>query len=430
MELFEIVAALITLSAVFSYINHRWVRLPTTIGLMVIALCFSLGLVALGLYVPGIEQRAEAVVASVDFSDTLMHGMLGFLLFAGALHVNLGDLQQQKMLIGTLASIGVIVSTVIVGGLSYLLFLVVGLEVRFIYCLLFGALISPTDPIAVLSILKQLGAPKDLETQIAGESLFNDGVGVVIFLGLLEIATGEHGFDMVHLTTLFFQEAVGGAILGLVLGYIAFKMLATVDNYSIEILISLALSAGGYALALSWHLSGPIAMVVAGLLIGNHGRAFAMSEKTTEHLDLFWELIDEILNAVLFVLIGLELLILQWTGQYLTAGLLMIPCVLFARWVAVKVPITFLLPGTSLHPETAKMLTWGGLRGGISVALALSIPGRLHDGGIVAEREPLLTVTYIVVIFSVVVQGLTIGPFIRRKLGPSEDLKTETPTHS
>ncbi|MEZ6133165.1 MAG: sodium:proton antiporter [Planctomycetaceae bacterium] len=419
MDLFELIALLLTLSALFSYINHRWIRLPSTIGLMVIALLFSLLLIGMGIFVQSIEQKAEKIVGSIDFNRTVMHGMLGFLLFAGALHVNLTDLRQQKWSIAALASFGVALSTLLVALLSSIVFALLGIEVRFIYCLLFGALISPTDPIAVLAILKQAGAPKDLETKIAGESLFNDGVGVVIFLGLLEIATGEYGFDPGHLAALFLQEAAGGAVLGLAMGYLAFVMLRSVDNYSVEILISLALTAGGYALALALHMSGPIAMVVAGLLVGNHGRALAMSDRTREHLDRFWELIDEILNAVLFVLIGLEVLVLTFTERFLLAGLLMIPCVLLARLVAVGVPTSILRRWQTLHKHSTVMLTWGGLRGGISVALALSIPAVLNDGSPVPERDLLLPVSYMIVIFSVVVQGLTIGPLFERLLRKS-----------
>lgn len=416
MDFFELIALLLTLSAVFSYLNYRFVKLPATIGVMVIALLFSLALIGLGYFVPSIELKAERIVESVDFDKTLMHGMLGFLLFAGALHINISDLREEKWVIASLASVGVLISTLLVAGLAWCVFKLLGIEVSPIYCLLFGALISPTDPIAVLAILKQAHAPKHLETKIAGESLFNDGVGVVIFLGILEIATGEHGFDLMHLTTLFLQEAVGGAIVGFIFGYIAFLMLRTVDNYSVEILISLALAAGGYALAMSWHLSGPIAMVVAGLLIGNHGRTFAMSPKTCEHLDTFWELIDEILNAVLFVLIGLEVIVLTITGSLLAAGLLMIPCVLLARLIAVGVPIQLLRRLQEIHPRSTTILTWGGLRGGISVALALSIPATLHDGTPVHERETLLTVSYVIVVFSVTVQGMSIGRVVQSLL--------------
>lgn len=416
MDWFEIAAALLTLAALFSYVNDRWVKLPTTIGLMVISLVFSLGLIALGFLVPGIEQRAEAIVAGVDFNKSLMHGMLGFLLFAGALHVNLGDLVRHRWMIATLASVGVLISTFLVAGLAWGVLQLVGIQMRFIYCLLFGALISPTDPIAVLSILKQVGAPKDLEIKIAGESLFNDGVGVVVFLGFWEIATGEYGFDPGHLAFLFLQEAVGGAVFGLVIGLFAYQMLKRVDNYSVEILISLALAAGGYALANALHLSGPIAMVVAGLLMGNHGRSWAMSDRTREHLDTFWELVDEVLNAVLFVLIGLEVIILTFTGQFLIAGLLMIPVVVLARAVSVGLPVLAIGSRQTLHPRTARILTWGGLRGGISVALALSIPAIAHDGGPVPERNVILAITYVVVVFSIVVQGLTIGRVLRGSL--------------
>jgi monovalent cation:H+ antiporter, CPA1 family len=420
MELFDIIAVLLTLAALFSYINHRWFRLPTTIGLMVISLLFSLALIGLGFFVPAIEQRADAIITGIDFNETLMHGMLGFLLFAGALHINLKDLASQRWMIATLASVGVLVSTFLIAGMAWGALLLVGIEMRFIYCLLFGALISPTDPIAVLSILKQAGAPKSLETKIAGESLFNDGVGVVIFLGLWEIATGEYGFDPGHLTALFFQEAVGGAVFGLVIGLLAFQMLRRVDNYSVEILISLALAAGGYALANALHLSGPIAMVVAGLLIGNHGRTWAMSERTREHLDTFWELVDEVLNAVLFVLIGLEVIVLTFTGQFLVAGLLMIPVVLLARAVSVGLPVLAIRRWQVLHPRAALILTWGGLRGGISVALALSIPAMARDGSAVPEREVILAITYVVVVFSIVVQGLTIGPLLRNSLAKDD----------
>ncbi len=291
-----------------------------------------------------------------------------------------------------------------------------GIEMRLVYCLLFGALISPTDPIAVLGLIKQIGVPKTLEVQIAGESLFNDGIGVVVFLGLLGIATGEqHGIEPGHLAVLFVREAVGGALFGFAIGLLVYGMLKSVDNYQVEILLSLGLVAGGYALADAMHLSGPIAMVVAGLLIGNHGRSFAMSRKTVEHLDLFWELIDEILNAVLFVVLGLEVLVVTFSGKYLAAGLLAIPVVLLARLVSVGLPIWVLRRWQPFDACTVRVLTWGGLRGGISVAMALSLPVQaagMHG----AEREVILVITYVVVTFSILVQGLTIGPLTRRWL--------------
>ncbi len=411
MNILDIAAVLITLSALFSYLNYRYVRLPSAIGLMLIALCLSLALLGLGkLGLGGIEQRAEDFIRSIDFNRTLMHGMLSFLLFAGALHVNLRDLAAQKWIVGSLATVGTVASTFLVGTLFWYLSRGLGFEIGYTYCLLFGALISPTDPIAVLGILKSVGAPKSLELKITGESLFNDGIGVVIFIVLLELATGGQEPSAEHIALLFAEEALGGIIFGLVLGGIAYWMLSKVDNYSVEILITLAVVMGGYSLAVAIHTSGPIAMVVAGLVIGNHGRALAMSERTREHLDLFWELVDEILNTVLFVLIGLELLILQLTGNALIAGLIAIPMVLLARFVCVGVPVRVLEFRRSFTPGAIRILTWGGLRGGISVALALSIPPG-------PERDLILTVTYVVVVFSIVVQGLTVGPLIRSVSG-------------
>lgn len=416
MDLFQIVAALLSLSAVFSYVNHRYLKLPTTIGLMLIAMACSLVFIGIGEFEPALEAKATAILAGIDFNKTLMHGMLGFLLFASALHVNLHDLKKQRAIIGVLASVGVIFSTLLVGGLLYGVSQLMGLEIRLIYCLLFGALISPTDPIAVIGILKHAGAPKELEMKIAGESLFNDGVAVVAFLGLLEMATGVKGFDPVHLTKLFFIEAVGGAVYGLALGWVALLMLRNIDEYKVEVLISLAVAAGGYALAYAIHVSGPIAMVVAGLYIGNEARSGAMSEKTRDHLDKFWELVDEVLNAILFVLIGLELLIVSFNGQFLLAGLLAFPVVLFARFLAVAPSVSILRRSRPFTAGAVPILTWGGLRGAVSVALALSIPSQLASGALVPEREMLLSITYVVVVLSIVLQGLSIGPLVQRML--------------
>ncbi|MCZ6547909.1 MAG: sodium:proton antiporter [Deltaproteobacteria bacterium] len=402
MNPFEIGAILLTLAALFSYLNERFIKLPPTIGLMLIALMMSLGLIALGKFGFGVESQARALLANIDFSKTLLHGMLAFLLFAGALHINMEDLVQQKWVISSMATAGVVISTMIVSGLTWLTLRGLGLELPIIYCLLFGALISPTDPIAVLGILKNARAPKSLETKITGESLFNDGVGVVVFIVLLEIAEGGHEQGVAQVALFFAKETLGGVLFGLATGFLAYRMLKDVDCYPVEILITLALAMGGYTLAEALHLSAPLAIVVAGLFIGNQGRDFAMSEKTIEHLDTFWELIDEILNAVLFVLIGLEVLVLQFTTGYLLAGLLAIPIVLLARWVSVGIPVSLLRLRRQFSPNVIKIMTWGGLRGGISVALALSLPPG-------PERDILLTVTYIVVVFSILVQGLTIG---------------------
>ena len=418
--------ALISLAAVFSFVNHRWLKLPTTIGLMVMALVLSVGVILAGTFEPALVKCAAGLVAGVDFNNTLMHGMLGYLLFAGALHVDLNDLGRQKFIIALMATVGVVGSTLIVGGLAYCVFAALEFQVPLMYCILFGALISPTDPISVLGILKKVGVPKSLETKISGESLFNDGVGVVVFLGLLAVAAGGQEFSFGEMAVLFVKEALGGVVLGLALGFLAYVLLKSVDNYQVEILISLAVVAGGYPLAMSLHLSGPIAVVVAGLLIGNHGRRFAMSDSVREHLDTFWELIDEILNAVLFVLIGLEILVLALTGAYLLCGVIMVPVVLFARWLTVGCSIFSLRRFQRFSPHAVKILTWGGLRGGISVALALSLDRQLGvgvgeaaqtpDGTPLAVRDLILTMTYVVVIFSIIVQGLTVGPMINRLL--------------
>lgn len=401
MSLFEIISLLLCLAAVFSYINYKYIKLPTTIGIMLLSLLFSLALLLFGEFGFSLDEQATVLVKSIDFNEALLHGMLSFLLFAGALHVNLNDLREQKWVIGTLATVGVISSTFIIGTVMYYILGWLGIPVAYIYCLVFGALISPTDPIAVMGILKLVGAPKTLETKIAGESLFNDGVGVVVFLVLLGIATGGDEMSALHVVELFAVEALGGVFFGLGLGYLGFFMLKGVDNYQVEALITLALVSGGYAFAESIHISAPIAIVVAGLFIGNQGRTLAMSDNTRERLDDFWELIDEILNAILFLLIGVELLILTFTNQFMLAGLLAIPVVLLARFICVGIPIKIMSKFRTFSPYATTILTWGGLRGGISVALALSIP----DG---PAREPLLVITYFIVVFSILVQGLTI----------------------
>ncbi|MCL4112250.1 UNVERIFIED_CONTAM: hypothetical protein GTU68_022744 [Idotea baltica] len=411
MSIINTIAILISLAAIFSYINYRFLKVPQTIGLLAIALLMSLGIVLLGKLGFPIQDQAKVFLSSIDFNETLMQGMLSALLFAGALHVHLEELIKQKWVVAILASVGVMTSTFLVGYASYFIFGWFGLNIPFIYCLLFGSLISPTDPIAVLGILKTVGAPKSLETKIAGESLFNDGVAVVVFLVLLGIAgVGGHGehaeVSAMGIATLFFTEAVGGAIFGFFIGYIAYRMLASIDNYQVEILITLALVFGGHALAAALHLSGPIAIVVAGLLIGNRGRKLAMSDKTREHLDNFWELIDEILNAVLFVLIGLEVLILTFLPQYIWAGLVMIPTVLAIRFVSVGIPVSLLRIRQSFTPKIVRILTWGGLRGGISIALVLTLP----EG---QNREALLMITYVIVVFSILVQGMTVGKLVK-----------------
>jgi len=406
MKVLNIIATVVSISAVFSYVNHRFIKLPTTIGLMIIALLCSLALIVLSHFgVTELQGFAQDALEELDFSQTLFHGMLSFLLFAGALHINLNDLAKQKWVIFLLATFGVVLSTFLVGAALYYCLLLLDMGIPFIYCLLFGALISPTDPIAVIGLLKSAEAPKSLSTKIAGESLFNDGIGVVIFLVILSLATSGQAFDASQVGLLFLKEAVGGIIFGLILGLLGFVLLKDIDNYQVEILITLAMVMGGYTLATALHTSGPLAMVVAGLLIGNQGRVFAMSEKTRQHLDNFWELVDEFLNAILFVLIGLEIIVITFTGSALLAAVIAIPIVLLVRFISVGLPVRMLRKFQSFSPHAIKIMTWGGLRGGISIALALSIPAS-------AERDLILSITYIIVIFSIIVQGLTVKKLV------------------
>jgi CPA1 family monovalent cation:H+ antiporter len=407
----DLAALLVTLTALFAWVNHKFIRLPSAIGVMSMALVLSLGLVGLGrLGFGSLAQQAERLVASVDFTTVLMQGMLSLLLFAGALHVDLSDLVSRRHAIWVLATVGVVISTTIVGVAAWLVLDLVGLPMRLIDCFVFGALISPTDPIAVMGILKSARAPKGLEIKITGESLFNDGVGVVLFAVLLGLAQGTRPMSPGGMALLFVEEAAGGLLLGLVLGYVTYRLLRSIDRYQVEILLTLALVLGGNALATKLHVSGPLAMVVAGLFIGNQGRLFAMSETTERHVDTFWELVDEILNGVLFVLIGFEVLALTFRPERLTASLLMIPVVLCARFVAVGVPMRVLARWREYTPWAVTILTWAGLRGGISVALALSIPPG-------PARQVFLPMTYVIVLFSILVQGLTLGMLVRRTVG-------------
>ncbi|MBW2623577.1 MAG: sodium:proton antiporter [Deltaproteobacteria bacterium] len=406
MELFTVISILITLSALFSYINHRFLKMPTTIGLMFMSIAVSVGLIVLDGFGLGFLDETRAFVREIDFDKLLMGGMLSFLLFAGSLHVNINDLLDRKWEIGILASLGTAGSTFLVGASTFFLLKLLGLDVPLIYCLVFGALISPTDPIAVLGILKKTGATKSLKTKITGESLFNDGIGVVVFTIMLEIAVSGHGADAREIILFFLEEGVGGIAYGLVLGVSAYYILKSVDNYQVEILVTLAVTTGGYALALAMHTSGPLAIVTAGLLIGNHGRKFAMSDTTTRRLDTFWELLDEILNAVLFLLIGFEVLVLTLSGRYILAGTIIIPLVILARFITVGLPVSLMKFFQDFSPNAIKVMTWGGLRGGISVALALSVPPG-------PNREIVLTMTYAVVVFSILVQGMTIKYLVK-----------------
>ncbi len=406
----DIAAACLVVTALLAYFNHRFIGLPTAIGVMATALGLSLLLVGLDALdsVHRLRQVEESWLRSIDFSSVLMQGMLSFLLFAGAMHVDLTALRRYRWQVGALAVVGTLASTGVVGLILWLVLPWLGLPLALPYCLLFGALISPTDPIAVMGILRQAGAPQDLELVIAGESLFNDGVGVVVFalvLGMLGGDAASGGWR--HAGELLAREAGGGIAFGLLLGACGYWLLRSIDHYQVEVLITLATVMGGYALAQHLHVSGPLAMVVAGLFIGNQGRAHAMSETTRHHVDLFWELIDEILNAVLFVLIGLEVVVVRFADGALAAGMLAVVVTLVARWLTVGLPVDLWRKRARLPAGSGWVLTWGGLRGGISVALALSLPASPH-------REVLLAMTYSVVAFSILGQGLTIGHVVRR----------------
>ena len=410
MSIFEIGAILIGLSALFGYLNHKFLKLPHTIGLVVIALAASLAVIVIELLWPQTEvsEIVTGAISEVDFHDAVMRGMLSFLLFAGALHVDFSVFRERLLAIGMMATVGILVSTFLVGWAGWWLLNAFGIEIPFIWALVFGALISPTDPVAVLGLFKTVHVPETLEAKMAGESLFNDGVGIVVFTVVVAIATASGGaVTTMTVVELFFTEAIGGAVLGLIAGYVSYRAMYYIDEHNLEVLITLALVMVTYAVALRLHMSGPIAMVVAGLFIGNKGMRFAVSDKSREHIQDFWSLLDEILNSVLFLLIGLEVLVIAQRADHVGVALLLIPVTLIARFAAVSIPITILSRWRSFTPGAIPVLTWGGLRGGIAVALALSLP--------VNEYKPtILTITYAVVLFSIIVQGLTIKPLVER----------------
>ena len=408
MELYFTLSLLVVVAAAFAYLNHRYLRLPPTIGLMALTLLSSLGLVGLGrLGVPAVLRVVE-VVRTIDFHTVLMQYMLSFLLFAGAMQLDTRSLGRQRVPVLLLATLGTLISTILVSCGLYLLMPLIGQPLDFIYCLLFGSLISPTDPVAVLGILTKAGLPKALETNIVGESLFNDGVGVVLFATVLSVAvSGADTVDAGRVLGLLLREGVGGLALGVVLGYGTYRLLGRVNDYHVEVLLTLALVMGGSALAAQLHTSGPLAMVVAGLIVGSQQGRHALSEETEDYVDKFWELIDGVLNAVLFVLIGLEMLVLRIKAEYLGAGLAAVALVLLARLVSVSILLSFLRARREFSNFNLAVLTWGGLRGGISVALALSLPPTM-------PRELLVAITYVVVVCSILGQGLTIGPLAAR----------------
>jgi CPA1 family monovalent cation:H+ antiporter len=403
MDLYYSFSILIVLAALFSYLNLRFLKLPSTIGIMIIAMMASISLVALGKSYPYFSLQFSNIISSVDFSEVLMGAMLNFLLFAGAIHISLHDLRKQRIPIMIFSTLGVIISTLVVGVLLYGAFMLLSIGVPFIQCLVFGALISPTDPIAVIAILKKAGIRKSLEVKVAGESLFNDGVAVVLFAVLLQLARGsEIDITFIHITGLFIQEAGGGLLMGLVLGYIGSQGIKRINDYNVTVMITLAIVMGGYLITRYLHISGPLTMVAAGLVIGNYGKAIAMSATDRDYLDKFWELIDEILNAMLFLIIGFELLLIPDLRQYWLVGTISVFIVLLARFFSIWLPIRFIPNIGKFDRKTITILVWGGLRGGVSVALALSIDDALN-------QNLFLSITYYVVVFSIVVQGLTIG---------------------
>ena len=412
MELYYSFSALIVLTAIFSYLNERFLKLPPTIGIMLMAMLVSIALVITGNLFPNRFDGFSRFIANLDFTEILMGAMLNFLLFAGAIHIRLKDLREQRAPIIVFSTISVIMSTVIVGFLIYYLLPFFRLNVPLIQCLVFGALISPTDPIAVLGILKKAGVRKSLETKVAGESLFNDGVAVVVFVVLLELAKGSDiDVSFSNISWLLIKEAVGGFGMGLLIGFIGSRGMQRIESANVSALITLAIVMGGYLIARAMHISGPLTMVAAGLVVGNYGKASNISETTLDYLDKFWELIDEIMNAILFLIIGFELLLIPHIMNYWLVGLISIAVVLFARFLSIWVPTLIIPFKTKFDKRTITILVWGGLRGGVSVALALSIDEELN-------KNLFLAMTYFIVVFSILVQGLTVGKLTQTKKSP------------
>ena len=409
MDYFVIASILVFISAFFGYLNVRFVKLPNTIGLTVITILFTLGVFALSYFDDTLLNAERYIITHIDFRSVLLDIMLSFLLFAGALHTDLQKLRELRWPILIFATFGVLVSTFLVGIIIYYMLHAIGIEVQFINCLLFGALISPTDPIAVLGILKKANVPKKLEIKIVGESLFNDGVGVVIFLTIFGIASGSSGdFSMTNVLTLFIHEVGGGLLWGGILGWITVRLMKSIDDYDIEVIITLATVMTGTIVAQYLHISAPLAMVVAGLIVGgNTARQLAMSKLTENYVDKFWELIDILLNTLLFVLIGMELLVLDLEPEFIMAGLLAIPIALICRYTSLIIPVNVFAKRLDFVPNTNLIMTWGGLRGAISIALALGLTYEMH-------RELFLVMTYVVVIFSIIVQGLTVGKLVKK----------------
>ncbi len=412
MDYFIIASILVFISAIFGYINVKFLKLPNTIGLMLITIVFTLAVFGISYFDDTLLDAERYIITQIDFKYVLLDVMLSFLLFAGALHTNFEQLKIQRWPILAFSTLGVLVSTFLVGTIMFYVLQAFGLQVDFIYCLLFGSLISPTDPIAVLGILKQAGAPKNLETKIVGESLFNDGVGVVVFLTIFKIASsGMDAITPLEIVELFGIEVIGGIVLGLFIGWVTYRLMRSIDDYDIEVIITLAAVMMGTVVAQKFHLSAPLAMVTAGLVVGNDTvRHSAMSETTENYVDKFWELLDILFNTLLFVLIGMEMLVISFELTYVIAGLVAIPIVLACRFLSLLLPIKFFEKRLNFVPRTNLVMTWGGLRGGISIALALGLTQEMH-------RDLFLVITYVVVVFSIVGQGLTVGKLVKKVTG-------------
>ncbi|PYF77376.1 cation:proton antiporter [Pedobacter nutrimenti] len=415
MELYYSFSVLIVLASFFAYLNLRYLKLPSTIGIMIIAMVTSILMVVTGNLFPKTFGHFSTLLQDVDFTEVLMGAMLNFLLFAGAIHINLKDLREQRGPVIIFSTVSVVISTFAIGFILFYTAPLLGIELPFIFCLLFGALISPTDPIAVMGVLKEAKVRKSLETKVAGESLFNDGVAVVIFAVILQLAEGSAvDVSFGHISWLLVKEAAGGFLLGALLGLGASNAMRKIDDYKVSVLITLSVVMGGYLIAHAMHISGPLTMVAAGIVIGNYGKRTAMSDTTKDYLNKFWELIDEILNAILFLFIGFELLIIQNVTTYWQIGLVSILIVLFARFISIYIPVILIPFKNKFSNGTIKVLVWGGLRGGVSIALVLS----MNEG---PYKSILVAVTYFVVVFSIIVQGLTVGKVATRVLSKEEE---------